>query len=731
MRELKILLLTDRLEVGGAETHLAELASGLVRAGMEVEIISEGGETARRLSQSGIRHREMRLRTHAPFRFFRLRRWLRRYITENGYEVVHAHARIPALLLRGRRIKGCARIVTVHARFSVTPLLSRLCYWGERTVAVSEDLRTYLVDRYRTPAERIRVIPNGVDCAKFAPHMRENGILRLLFASRLDADCALGAELLLRIAPALCRRYPTLEIGIAGGGSELGRLYEIADGINRRLGRTRIHMHGQVRDMPTLLGTQDIFIGVSRAAMEAAACGCAVILCGNEGYLGILSEDSAEMATLSNLCCRDAPTPRAARLERDIRALCDNIDLRRRESLFARELIRSEFDVSRMVTETLDVYRAALPRVPLRRVLIGGYFGCGNAGDDAILQGFLASMRHRSPNTEVMALTASPDRAERRFSIRCIERKNPIAIRHALRSCDLFLCGGGSLLQNATSRRSLCYYLSLLRMARRAGCKTALYSAGIGPLQGARDLSRVSRALSHCDYISLRDPDSLRALITLGIDRARLHEGADPALLLSPTPSSRASALLREVGISPHAPLLCLVLRYSSPLSATVLTAVSLICRRHGLTPLLLHFSEEDKGSEALLCRRIGARTVRIREVSDLQAMLRHARLTVSMRLHALILASSVASPAIGIVSDPHDKKIPTFARISGQSCISSPRLSVTELVREAERLLTATPQNARFLAVSADDLRKKAQKDLANIVEMLYNGEDTNRIGI
>ena len=143
---MKILLLTDRLDTGGAETHLVELARGLRLAGHEVAVLSGGGACADVLEREGIPQYRVPLPTHDPLRLLAIRKTIKRLVRLHGYEILHAHARLPALLLRGRW-RRVGRVVTVHASFRCDRLRFRLSYWGERTVAVSEDLRSYLMER--------------------------------------------------------------------------------------------------------------------------------------------------------------------------------------------------------------------------------------------------------------------------------------------------------------------------------------------------------------------------------------------------------------------------------------------------------------------------------------------------------------------------------------------------------------------------------------------------------
>ncbi|MBQ8309573.1 MAG: glycosyltransferase [Clostridia bacterium] len=729
---MKILLLTDRLETGGAETHIAQLATGLRRMGVDITLLSSGGNTADMLEAQGFRHIRFPIHTHNPLRWLLLRRDLIRLQRREKFDILHAHARIPALLLRGFSHRDCAVAVTVHARFSITPLLRRMCYWGERTVAVSEDLRTYVTHEYRVPAERVRVIPNGIDCTCFCPNAprsvfpQEPRTLRILFASRLDRDCSLGAELLLRIAPSLLRRFPDVRIGIAGGGSDFSRIATLAAETNRIIGTDAVTLYGQVKDMASLLREQDIFIGVSRAAMEASACGCAVILCGNEGYLGVLNGDTMRQAALSNFCCRDAHAADIYCLQNDLVFLLSRPDLRAQYAADARAELLTRFGAERMCRETLMLYHRMLKKSPVRTLLIGGYFGCRNLGDDAILSGFLEGMHTIAPDIRIIALTGKPRRDAKHFDIPCVNRRNPIKVAHAMLRADVFLCGGGSLLQNSTSNRSLSYYLHLIGLAKRLGAHPMLYAAGIGPLYGERARRRTAKALATCTYISLRDLNSMLAVEALGVDRAKLHLGADPALLMPLPPISRKHAQLQGLALPETARYLCVILKGGTSSIDTrriIIAAARMLCRRHGLRPLfpiLDRAHDTDAARDA--AKQLHGRVVTFAEPADATALFTGAALVITMRLHAMILSTAASTPAIGIPADPADEKILSFANPAGQPAIRREDLSVAHLVEKAERVLTENSTLRPFFESCTSDLRKKAKKDLENITAMIYN---------
>lgn len=360
---MKILMLTDGMESGGAESHLETLTLGLMARGHDVGLLSCGGRVADRLEAAGARQWQYRRGGKRWMDLWRGRRILSELLRNGGFEILHAHTRFTAVMMRGLAGKGTPRgsVISVHAAYPKTPLLWRLQGRGEAIVAVSEDLRARLCDVFDVPPERVSVIPNGVDCHRFSPAVEgeERGSdSSVLFASRLDSDCMEGAILLCQIAPALKERFPHLRIRIAGGGDGLDTLRERVRRLTERerWGEPVISLLGQVEDMASEYRRNSIFVGVSRAAMEAAASGCAVILCGNEGYGGILRESAYSLA-LGNFCCRGEGLPTAEALERDLTELLTHPREREDWAEAGAQWVRRHCSAEDMVASTEGVYR--------------------------------------------------------------------------------------------------------------------------------------------------------------------------------------------------------------------------------------------------------------------------------------------------------------------------------------------------------------------------------------
>ena len=342
-----------------------------------------------------------------------------------------------------------------------------------------------------------------------------------------------------------------------------------------------------------------------------------------------------------------------------------------------------------------EKHMKSTPAVARRRrgsVCIGGYAGCKNLGDDAILLGYLSSLSY-DQRRRITVLSGSPREDRRRFLVRCVGRKNPFSVALAMIRSERFLCGGGSLLQNRSGNLSLLYYLALLRMARLLGCRTELVSSGIGPITGERNERRVARELGKCERIEVRDAESYRYLRSLGIEETRLALLPDAALRLVPPPPSRLRYLRHELGMGQSEDYFCLALtrprEHAEILLQTVSAALRIFLKKHRLTPIFLIFDRrEDVEFQARIAKRVGGHVVTPRDAWEAMAWLSDARLLVGMRLHAILFARMTATPCIGISPSPCEPKLKSICRTAGETCFSPDHLSTVGLLSKMEGVL-------------------------------------------
>ncbi len=173
---MKVLQILPELHAGGVERGTLEIARYLVSAGHESLVVSHGGRLVDRLQEQGSRHISMPIHRKSPASLLQVRP-LRRLLEKERPDVVHYRSRVPGwitwLAWCGMDPATRPRLVsTVHGFYSVNAY-SAVMTKGERVIAVSESTRRYITGNYpKTPPERIRVIPRGIDMAHHHPGIR-------------------------------------------------------------------------------------------------------------------------------------------------------------------------------------------------------------------------------------------------------------------------------------------------------------------------------------------------------------------------------------------------------------------------------------------------------------------------------------------------------------------------------------------------------------------------------
>lgn len=271
------------------------------------------------------------------------------------------------------------------------------------------------------------------------------------------------------------------------------------------------------------------------------------------------------------------------------------------------------------------------------KVLLSGYYGFGNLGDEALLNGLIGALHRRGVDVTVLSADPAGTRASHGVSARHRVR----GLLSGVLAADAVVSGGGGLLQDGSSRRSLSYYLGVLRLARTVGRPTAVYAQSLGPLSDA-GRGRVAAVLAGVPTL-VRDASSLALAAALGL-RASLV--ADPALLLQPrhTPEGR-----RRDG-----PVV-LVPRGGHPeLTAALLRlATRLVADAKPVEAVAMH-PAEDEGEVARLVAGVSGVTRRTAATpDDALDLFGAAGYVVSVRLHGCILAARAGTGFAGLSYDP------------------------------------------------------------------------------
>ena len=355
-------------------------------------------------------------------------------------------------------------------------------------------------------------------------------------------------------------------------------------------------------------------------------------------------------------------------------------------------------------------------------IVICGSYGLGNAGDESILKAILQEVRTVAPEEPITVLSRNPAETAARHGVRSLHMFHLAAVRSLMRRSKLYINGGGNLIQDVTSRRSLWYYLLTIRIAKRAGCRVLMYGCGIGPVNYASDVALTRRVLNqYVDAITLREDSSLKELEQFGVTKPEIILASDPALTLRRADDDAIDALMLQYGLDPQGQYLGLCLRTWHGFDAAVpafAEAIRHAREQYGLTPVFLSINHRSDGAAAdQVLRFLGADACVIRQSLSTEltlGVMSRMQAVVSMRLHGLIFAAGQGVPLVGVVYDP---KVSAFLSYIGQDLFEE--LSAVTPERLCARLDQA-------LALRGD--RAALEQAVARLRSAEQNNADTLR---
>lgn len=295
-----------------------------------------------------------------------------------------------------------------------------------------------------------------------------------------------------------------------------------------------------------------------------------------------------------------------------------------------------------------------------RRVLLSGYYGFANAGDEAVLAGLILSLRAADPQVEITVLSINPRGTEAMHGVRAVHRTRPQELLPALARTDLLLSGGGSLLQDVTSAHGIFYYLGVVRLARMLGKRTMFGAQGVGPLGRPRSRRLVASVAGRLDAVTVRDPQSADLLREIGVSRPPIEVAADPALLLGPDTFLPPRSGTFGVALRAWHGQESLAKQVADACQNALPQARAIVFPMQPQTDLGIgeQFASFCHQQEQVRLALLGGDLVMLgREIGACEMM-------VGMRLHALILAAAYGVPSVALSYDP---KVAAFMAQSGQ----------------------------------------------------------------
>ena len=613
---MKILIATDGMDIGGAETHVFTLINELKRRGIDVTLISAGGPYADILEKSGVRCIKAPLNKRDPISIRRSKIALSKAMRQT--DIVHAHTRFTAFIAKS--IRGAAKypkiVTTAHLNFPLFPF-GAFAFWGDGTLAVSEDIREYLMTNYGLTPKDVCLTKNALDVSAYQKARLDTKVI--IHTSRIDTGRSKAAFLLVEVARDVLSRHPDWRILIVGDGNRFARLIKKAKETNYHLGFEGVCLCGARSDVPSLLSYGSIFVGVSRAALEGMAAGLPTILCGDEGYGGIVNNDNFSLLSYANFCARGLESATKDALTRDIEILISDKILREELGNSGRETIKKLYPARSLGDDALALYKRVFSPIS---VCLMGFFGYNNLGDEETLRCTHKALNDMGIN-DICVLSASESDTGSTIPIKAVyDRRNPRDVISAIERSDAFILCGGNLMQNETSLRSLVYYEQITELARRRGKRILALSSGFGEIHGKIAETLLKRGIERCDFCGCRTSTDLDIAMKYNA-RARIMP--DICFLLP--------------GVTDTPKKCDTFVWIISKRRAVTTEEIESIARSRALTPIAVSLFESADKSALEEVKKAEIKVLTPSSYDELKDTLSSARFSISERLHGSIFS--------------------------------------------------------------------------------------------
>jgi polysaccharide pyruvyl transferase CsaB len=360
-----------------------------------------------------------------------------------------------------------------------------------------------------------------------------------------------------------------------------------------------------------------------------------------------------------------------------------------------------------------------------KTILISGYYGFGNAGDEAILAAMMQQFKEQIPGVRIIVLSETPKSTSEQFGIESFSRTDFRGIFRLMSETDVFVSGGGGLVQDSTGFNTVLYYLGLVEMAKLRGKKVMLYAQGLGPvnLKSSRMVARF--IMNQADVITYRDEKSKLLSEKLKITKPPIHVTADPVFALHPPSPEILQPIVEKEGLNTEKFKLGISVRpWESEVDYIELLALlaDSYIKENDAEVFIFPFQESQ---DMEICEKLRnkmqspARIIpRNYSIPEMLGLMGKMDMIAGMRLHALIFSIIQGVPCIGISYDP---KVSILMGMMGLPWIDVKSFSRNDLFNAAAEVYLKKIKIREEILLRSEDLRKQANRNV-EFLKVLLN---------
>lgn len=360
------------------------------------------------------------------------------------------------------------------------------------------------------------------------------------------------------------------------------------------------------------------------------------------------------------------------------------------------------------------------------KILITGYYGFFNSGDDAILTSMCSDIRALDMKSEITIISNNPLVTKKEYKTESAYRFDFKSVIRKIKETDILLMGGGSLLQDRTSTKSLIYYLSILWLAKKFNKKCMIYANGIGPIRRKFNRYITKKVLNKVDVITLREKLSEKELYKLGVNKPIVKVTADPVFNLQ-TMDINVDDILAGENIDTSKPFAAILFRNwkdESKYVKKIAKVCDYIVKTYDMNILFIPMKyPADISVSKSISNKMECNSYILEKQYDVNTIIQiigQTKIVLSMRLHALLYATLKGIPMVGFIYDP---KVKYFLEELEMNTISDIRdFEVNEVINHIDKMLETYDEFQVSIKEKARHLKGKAygnRKYLNELIQM------------